>query len=392
MRTPARESLPMGASPGKPLRICHIIDSLRNDGAQRVLANLVAGLSRRGYEQRVYCLNDVAHPVMVSELQAQGASIRVIGKVRLITGVGIARLLGELVVWKPAVVQTFLFFGDVIGRSLARAAGVPVVVSSIQNRDPDRPWWAVWLDRRTAVWAHKIVGCSRSSMEFARSRGIVEGGQSQYIPNGVAIPHEPPVVDCDAMRAELEIASDSTIIGMVGRLYPQKGHSYLLSAVARVVEAGIDCVLLVIGDGPLRADLESRARDLNIAERVRFLGQRTDVPRLLRCLDLYVHSSLWEGMPNAVLEAMIAERPVVVTRVDGTDELIRPGQSGWLVDPEDAGALAEGILDALQNPSRARAMGKKGSERVRGQFSAEGMCRQYDELYRRLMQSRLSRI
>jgi glycosyltransferase involved in cell wall biosynthesis len=310
------------------IRIAYVIDSLRRHGTQKSLVSIVSGLAERGYEQRVYVLNDVVVADIVQSLTSVGARVTVVGKAQLVALVGLLRLVADFRSWQPLIVQTFLPFGDVIGRTLARMANVPIIVSSIRNRNLGKRSWQLLLDRMTIRWADRVIFNSKHVVPFSMAREGVHPKQVAHVPNGVEIYGLRPSSGTARIRCELGIGTTTRVIGTVGRLYPHKGHRHLLSAFAQVLADGADAVLLMIGEGPLRADLEAQAMQLGVAGKTRFLGERADIPDLLACMDIYVHASLWEGMPNAVMEAMAAGKPVVATGVDGTTELITDGETG----------------------------------------------------------------
>ncbi len=171
------------------------------------------------------------------------------------------------------------------------------------------------------------------------------------------------------------------VIGAVGRLVPQKGHDLLVAALPSILAVRPGTMLWLVGDGPSRHLLESRAKALGVAGNVRFLGTRDDVPLLLSAMDLVVQPSRYEGMPNAVMEAMAAGRPVVATAVDAIPELVEDGRSGWLCPPESSSALAATVLAALADP-RAGAIGAAARERMRETFSLSRMTAAFEALYR----------
>ena len=372
--------------PSRPLRLVHFIDDLGRGGTQTWLSILVEGLHRLGYEQRVYCLRSIALGETVQGLR-RWVPVQVIGTHRLWALEGLVRMYRELRQWRPDIVQTQLPTSDVVGRILGHLAGVPTVVSSIRTRNVHKTRRQLFWDRLTASLADRVVFNSREVIPFSVQHEGVRPEQAVYIPNGARLPaalHDPESLPArkTALRKQLGFPDQTAVLGTVGRLYPQKGHRYLLEAFARVIREIPETCLLVIGDGPLRKRLEQQAAGLGLAGRVRFLGDRSDVPDLLPLLDVYVHPSLYEGMPNAVLEAMAAARTVIATHVDGTQELIVGGQTGWLVEPADPEALAERMAFALRHPEEARRMGLAAAERVKTRFSVHRMIAAYHALYR----------
>jgi glycosyltransferase involved in cell wall biosynthesis len=207
------------------------------------------------------------------------------------------------------------------------------------------------------------------------------------IPNGVEIKvfTEANQSLVEALAQEWKIRSHTPVIGTLARLHEQKGHSYLLDAVAQLRREIPDVKALVVGDGELRPSLEQRTQALRLSDSVIFTGTRRDVPEILALLDVFVLPSLWEGLPIALLEAMAAGLPVVATRVGGVPEVVVDGETGLLVPPRDPDALSEAILTLLQDPDLRQKMGQAGQERVREYFSVERMVEETEALYERLL-------
>lgn len=227
------------------------------------------------------------------------------------------------------------------------------------------------LDRIIAVSREVRTRYDRDLRVPARKLAVV--------PNGIAVPAAIRPPD-PALRSTLVQGRPDYVVLTPARLHEQKGHAFLLEAAARVPDA----TFVLAGDGPLRAGLEARARELGVAERCVFLGHRTDIAELLAVADLFVLPSLYEGLPVSVLEAMAARRPVVATAIGGTDEAVAHERTGLLVPPSDSGALAAAIRRLRSDPALAERLAAAGRERVEREFSslaaARGVMRIYDEL------------
>ena len=182
-------------------------------------------------------------------------------------------------------------------------------------------------------------------------------------------------------RTELALYGTS-IIGTVGRLVPVKDQATLLAAFAAVREAFPGVTLVLVGDGPERSALECQAHALGIRPHVRFLGERTDVAELVHLFDVFVLSSVSEGMPLTVLEAMAAGRPVVATNVGGLPEVVEHGATGLLVPAGDPRAMAEAIAKLLREPGVRARMGEAGRQRARSLFDVQHMVQAYETAYR----------
>lgn len=184
--------------------------------------------------------------------------------------------------------------------------------------------------------------------------------------------------------AHLRSGNGRPLVLTVARLDPQKGHTYLLQAAALVPEA----VFALVGDGEQRAALEAQARSLGLQDRVLFLGHRADIPELLASCDLFVLPSLFEGFPLSVLEAMAAGKAVVTSDIGGTDEAVVHRETGLLVPPGDATALAAAIRTLLGDPGLAKRFGEAGQAKALREFSAGRVVRRVSEIYEELLDAR----
>ena len=363
----------------RPIHLAVFIDDLIVGGTQSWLVHLAAALSRRGFVLRVYGMRTAAHPLILRRLEPH-AAVEIIGEPRLWRLAGLAHLAQELRAWPADILQTLLPTSDWLGRSLGRWTRVPVVLSSIRGRNADKPFWQRCLDRATARWAQAVIFNNREAIPFAIRHEGVRARQALYIPNGVAVGELSG--RGDAVRAELRTPPTTPVIGTVARLHAAKNQMDLLHAFALVRQRHPDAVLWLIGEGDQRAALMAAARRRGLADAVRMPGIREDIGDVLAALDLFVLPSRWEGMPNALLEAMAAARPAIASDLDGVRELILDDETGWRVPPGDVSALANAILRGLADPQRAARMGQAARKRVQEHCSLERMADAYEAVYR----------
>ena len=191
--------------------------------------------------------------------------------------------------------------------------------------------------------------------------------------NGVRVPPRPAEDEILRIRRELGVPEDVRVIVTAGRFSPQKGFSYLLDALPKVLQSFSDVHLVLIGEGELRGDLEHQIERLNIRDRVHLPGYRRDVPRLLGASDLFVLPSLYEGLPNVMLEAMAAGIPVVATSVNGVPEVVEDGVCGRLIPPKSGRHIESALCEFLGSWDRAREIGEAGRRRVESAFTVERM-------------------
>ena len=364
----------------RPLRVAYVIDKLSLHGTQKFLVCLAQGLARRGIEQKVYCLKNDAHPAHRDALRAAGVELIIVGRLNIILLRGVWRMIAAWRAWRPDIVFTLLFNSDQLGRVAAKLAGVPVILSSIRAKNVYKRRWQLLLDRLTARWADTVIFNTRGAIPFALQYEGVRPEQVAYIPNGVAMP--PPMRDRREVRQRFGLPEHARVIGTVGRVSHQKGHAFLLHAFREIHAQFPDTLLLIAGQGPLFAPMRALARELGLTDCVRFLGERTDIDALLACLDVYAQASLFEGMPNALMEAMAAGKPVIATAVDGSCELVEDGKTGWLIPPENAAMLADALRRALLHPAQAAEVGRAAAAHVTAAFSVEKMVEAYEDLFR----------
>lgn len=364
------------------IRVAYVIDHLRVGGAQRHLLEVVRGLDRDRYALEMWsAASDPGDLAAVFE--REGVPVRTFG----ISGTmlsprtlsAVRRVARDLAARDVQVVHGYLFEGNFLAALAGRLGRRPVTL--VSKRSLDRYGRA---DRRLAAWlsnqlADRVTVNASAVWEVVRQHEWCAAGRMVMIPNGVALPASS---DAPAQRRdEDDPRGTGPLVGMVGRLSWKKGYEYALDAFALLRDAVPGVRVDIVGDGELRADLESRAQRMGLGGTVRFLGQRRDVPELMRGFDCFVLSSVIEGMPNALLEAMALGRPVVTTSAGGSAEVVIDGDSGLVVPPGDAAAIARAVEQILADPVRARSFGERAERRVRESFSLEAMLRSFDELY-----------
>jgi glycosyltransferase involved in cell wall biosynthesis len=235
------------------------------------------------------------------------------------------------------------------------------------------------LERLAARWCGALVAVSEAERAAGLAARVGRAGQYRVIPNGI---------DLEPFSGEPQPRAGRMVF--IGRLRSPKRVDLALEALRQVGESIPEATLDVVGDGPLRADLETLAGRLGVHDRVSFLGSRSDLPGLLRDAQCVVLASDSEGCPLSVLEAMAAGVPVVATSVGGVPELVVDGETGALTRPGDAGELAAALRGLLSAPERARSLGENGRERARRLFSRERMIEDTTALYDELATGRES--
>ncbi len=270
------------------------------------------------------------------------------------------------------------------GRLAARRAGAKLVLHE-HFADPRMPAYQGLADRMLAPLTDRAIAVSRSTRDFLVAERFVPAQRVRLIWNGAPLAEFAPAGRERALhvRRELGLPENAPLVGTIGRLNAQKGHRFLLDAAAMLRERLPEMRTLIVGDGDLMGDLRDQTARLGLGDRVVFTGHRTDVPDLLAALDVFCISSLYEGTPLALFEAMAAARAIVSTAVDGCREILEDGSNGLLVPPADAEALAGGLERVLTGAGLREALGHRAfadSRRYDVKACVEQMEALYDEL------------
>ncbi len=364
-------------------RILHIIPTLDRAGAEKQLVLLVRGLPADAFDVHV-CALTRGGPLL-DDLAAAGIPATVLGKRWKLDPPAWFRLRRFIAGLKPDLVHTWIFAANSYGRSAAFSCGVKRVVASERCVDPWKDWWELAIDRYLARRTDRIVVNSPGVREFYAGRGL-PAEKMLVIPNGVPAP-DPPAASREEILAELGLPLGTRMLGLVGRLWPQKGVKDAIWAADLLKRVRDDAHLLVIGEGPYGRALR-RFRDcVEIADRVHFLGHRDDVPRLMPHFDVLWNTSLYEGQSNSIMEAMALGVPVVASDIPGNRDLVAPGETGYLVPAGTSGraALAKHTNDLLSDAALLRRLGDAARRRVEHEFSVVGMVGRYVELYHQLL-------
>jgi glycosyltransferase involved in cell wall biosynthesis len=292
---------------------------------------------------------------------------------------------------RPDIIHAHGEFNDLSALALWRAAGAKVLVRTVHNEFEwaKRPLFGLLFPNVIYPLAFtQELGVSQQVVENLDRRPLARllGRRGRRMYNAINFERfAHTAVDGAAKRHSIGIPAGAQLVGTVGRLVAQKGYSVLLQAIPRVLAQAPDAWFIIVGTGPLQSELEAQASRQGIAERVLFLGARTDVEELYAILDLFVSSSLWEGLPTVLLEAMAAHVPVVATAVSGSTELVEPDVTGLVVASNDAEALATAIVRQLRERDRAQAMALAALARAKAQFSIQSIAQQHVALYRQLL-------
>jgi glycosyltransferase involved in cell wall biosynthesis len=364
-----------------PTRVLHVVESLAIGGIERAV-QMLARHDDGSIRSQVLCTSR-GGPI-ADDMRARGTPVEIL-EIPSYYPSGIARLARALRKARPDVVHSHGHFAGVLSRAAALWIGVPVVIHHLHTIDTTMQRRHRRLERLLARVTSTVICCSRAVERHAHRDLNLPRDLTRVVANGVD-PH-PASTQAEASARLGDPARP--VIGCIGSLTTHKGQEVLLTALERLPSTIGAGTLVVIGDGPERAALESRARESGHGWSVRFLGLRPDARSLLPALDLVVVPSIdREGFGLTALEAMDAALPVVASRVGGLPEIIDDGVSGLLVQPSDPDALAVAIASILERVDLGRRLGLAGRRQVERSFRGEAMARRLSEIYQEALHER----
>lgn len=365
--------------------ILYLSTSSGPGGAERVISNLAASLDPERY-RAILCL---FRPGWIQE-RSEDRGIRTFiipthGMTDWRWALQFKRLLRQE---RVDLIHAHEFDANVQGTFVAALSGIPLV-ATVHGKNY---FWERFRRRLAYRWVSRratMVAVSENLKQFIVEKAGASPDRVKVLYNGVDVLPHCGRADVDVCRKELSLPENDQIVGVVGNLYPVKGHQYLIDGIPAVLTKCPNTSFVFAGRGQLETELKEQVHRLGLDSRVYFLGLRQDIPRILAMLDVFVLPSLSEGLSMAILEAMIAGKPVVATRVGGNPELVLDGETGFLVPPRDGKALASSLVTLLTNRQQADLFGEKGKRRAEGQFSLKTMVRAYQSLYDECLQSSL---
>ncbi|MCH8046426.1 MAG: glycosyltransferase [Planctomycetes bacterium] len=359
-----------------PLRVMFMVTSMPVGGAETLLVNLIERLDRQRFLPELACLKQPGP--LAEQLESQ---IPVFS--RLTSGKFDPRVLPRLTnLLRRRKIDAVVTVGagDKMfwGRIAAARAGVPAIVAALHSTG-----WPDSIGRLN----RRLTGLTDAFVAVAddHARHLIEverfpADRVRMIPNGVDVEVFSPLPPDETFLRELGLRPGDPVVSIVAALRPEKNHEMFLRAAAIVRRDVPSAQFLIVGDGPKRAELEALSAQLDLTDAVHFLGCRGDVPKILSASNVVALTSHVEASPVSILEAMACSRPVVSTRVGSVAASVRDGETGYLVEPDDAGALATRLVELLRAPETASRMGRAGRQHVIATSSLEQMVAGYEAL------------
>jgi len=376
--------------PTRPIRIVHIMPQIGIGGAENQLRMLIAGSDEQVVSHDVLYYSDSFDTEGFRLYREAGVSLSRVPRSKKRPVKFLHDLAAAIKSRDPDIVHCWLFSGTIWGRWGAMRAGCKNIVLSYRSSYLGYPKTTAWIDRLSRCLSSANVhylACSLACANAIAKQLRLPPSLFHVIYNGIDTNRfDAPAGDChQRLLNQLGIADDKTVITMVGRLTRAKNYETVLNVAQRSRENGLSLHFLIVGHGEEEARLKNLARELDVQQMVHFLGLRTDIAEILCASDIFLFTSLWEGLPNTLLEAMAAGLPIVSTNFAAVDELIDNGENGTIVPMRDVNHIYAAVNNYLQNPDRARVFGEQARIKARQRFSIEQMVQNVMQFYGTIM-------
>jgi glycosyltransferase involved in cell wall biosynthesis len=372
------------------INVLHVYQNSKTGGIQQQILNLLKAYDRKLINPVFCCLGPRRE--LAEEMEALGVEVVALGYERY-TRFNAAIIFDLSRVLKEKnihVLRTHKYRSNFYGRLAARLAHTPVVVASEHNIYIDKE---LRLGRRTinrllARWTDQLVAVSEAIRRGVVRFDRIPEEKTMVIHNGAELGRFAGTHNGADIRAEFGADADIPLLGFVGRLVPSKGLNYLLEAMSLIIKRHPSARLAIVGDGALMDKLKTKADSLGINGSIIFTGRRRDVPDILDALNVFVLSSVKEGLPNSIIEAMASGLPIVSSDVGGVGELITHEETGLLVPSKEPESLAQAVNHMLSNPAEASRMAAAARAYALANLSIEGTARTWERLYTSLLQQK----
>jgi glycosyltransferase involved in cell wall biosynthesis len=371
----------------KRIKILYLIPGLKTGGAEMVLYELVKNLGKDRFESVIVSIIPIAE--IGEKIKKLGVPVLSLNAKFKFNPLIFFRFLSILRKEKPQILHSFLFHAIFLGRIARKVCKVPIIISSIHSE-----YIGGFLRNRILEFTSRldnvVIIVSQKAKEKMVEAKAISARKTIVIYNGIDINRFKfqDKEKREKVRKALNLKESDKVLISVGRLFRAKGYPYLIEAIKILKKQYPDIVLLVLGKGRKRIELEKQIRGYNLTQNIFLLGRKENVPYYLNASDIFVMSSLWEGLPLSLLEAMVCGLPVVATNVGGIPEIVDEGHSGFLVESKNSLALAKKISYVLNSsPEIRRKMGEVGRKIVEEKFSLDKMVKNYESLYEKLLRS-----
>jgi glycosyltransferase involved in cell wall biosynthesis len=365
-----------------PVKIIRIITWLPYGGIEKKIVDVLSRLNRKKFISLVCCLRK-KKGIYEGELERCGIKVHKLNFKSRLDPIEILKLANLLKRENIKIVHSHMYRANIPAIIAGKLANVPVIIPQVHNIEEWKGKRQFILEKFVYPFSNRIVTVSEAVKKFEIENTGLNPYKFSTIYNGVDL-EKYRFSESEKQKFKNRLGIKGKVIGVVARLYPQKGHIYLLMAAKKILKEIPDVKFLIIGTGPLRSYLEQKTKDFAVDKNFIFTGAIKETLKYYSIMDISVLSSKIEGFSNVVLESMASGVPMVATRVGGNPEAIIDGKTGFLVAYGNETGLAKKITTLLRNEEICKKMGEKAKERV-SLFSLEKMVENVENLYDELL-------
>lgn len=368
-------------------KIVFLCVHLNYGGAEVKLLTVLKNIDRSHYDCTIVSIEKKA-PI--------GAQIEKLG-FKVIYLNSKARLFNISLIWKiakilieenPEVLHTSLFYANYFGRIAALFRRPPLIITEEHSMYTEKRLYHIAIDKLLSIFTNRIIVCSNSVLDFTAKQEGIRKDKFYLIHNAVDTERFNVAMDKDALRAEYGYYKDQFIVGVVGSLIPKKALDSVIKAISELDKHIPGLKLLIIGEGESRNKLLDLTVTYEIKDNVDFLGARGDVPQLMKVMDIFVLSSLQEGFPITLIEAMYIGIPVIASNISGIPEVVLDGKNGFLVLPGDSDSIKERILNLYKDPTLRRQLGQNARKTIESGYLPVNYVGRLEKLYSELAEAK----
>lgn len=382
-----------------PIRVLHIITRLIVGGAQENTLFTAELLDVSRYQVDLISGSQTgSEGSLVEEARSKGIPLTIVPHlVRQISPfqdlLALLKLTHIIRRGQYTIVHTHSSKAGILGRLAARLARTPIIVHTVHGwsfhdyMSPLTRKIYIGLEQRMAKLSDALIVVAEQDIAKGLAAGIGQPNQYHLIRSAIPLEDfDPAKYNRQEVRQELGLPTDAPVIGNVGRFSPQKNPLVWAQVAGLIGRALPQSRFILVGDGPLRHELQEKLAQEGIAERTVLTGLRRDVPRLLAAMDIFLLTSLWEGLPRVIPQAMAMRLPIVAARVDGIAEAVQNGVTGYLFDPDDTNGMAQACVTLINDPAMRQAMSARGRDLALKNYDLRHMLTQIDSLYQHLLE------
>ncbi|MGD9580510.1 MAG: glycosyltransferase family 4 protein [Vampirovibrionia bacterium] len=378
------------------IKVLHLITELPIGGAQDNTLLSVRGLKKLGYQVDLAAapdgeLESLAREYSDNVYHIKNFSANAISPVKNIEAIlEICNLLKDN---KYDIIHTHSSTAGICGRIAAKISKVPIIIHTVHGfpfhdfMKPLKKNFLILLEKACANICDHMITVSNLNKEEIVERKISTIDKLTNVYSGIDLDKFNINKSKEEIKAELNIPEEDLVVGLIARMSNQKAPEYFIEAAKLILKEKPNVTFLMVGDGPLKDKLIEQIGD---ETRIRMMGARKDIPEILKTLDIFALSSIYEGLGRAMTEAMICKKPIVAPNVNGIPEVVIDGDTGFLVSPRDSKGLAEKILVLLNDEKLRNKMGLNAHHKVVPAFSDKKMVEDIDSLYRKILLNKLN--